>query len=122
MNMPTILVFIGLVSVSTLGHFVPQFTRPDVFFGVTVDLAFRTSDAARRILRDYRIALWCSAIAAGAFIWVFHRAGLAFLIYGIGSCGAQVASHRRALIHATMRSTTIEVDLSAPKSTSQVVF
>jgi uncharacterized membrane protein len=115
MNMPTILVFIGLVSVSTLGHFVPQFTRPDVFFGVTVDLAFRTSDAARRILRDYRIALWCSAIAAGAFIWVFHRAGLAFLIYGIGSCGAQVASHRRALIHATMRSTTIEVDLSAPK-------
>ena len=115
MNTATILVFIGLVAISALGHFLPQFTRPDVFFGVTVDPAFRTSDAARRILRDYRIALWCSSIAAGALIWVLHRAGVAFLIYAIGACGAQVASHRRALIHATTRSTTIEVDLSAPK-------
>ena len=33
----------------------------------------------------------------------------------IGACGTRVASHRRALIHATTRSSTIEVDLSAPK-------
>jgi uncharacterized membrane protein len=33
----------------------------------------------------------------------------------VGACAAQVASHRRALIHATTRSTIIEVDLSAPK-------
>jgi len=115
MNTPTVFVFIGLVSISTLGHFLPKFTRPDVFFGVTVDPAFRATDAARRILRDYRIALWCSAIAAGAFIWVLHRAGVAFLIYAIGACGAQVVSRRGALIHAITRSTAIEVDLSAPK-------
>jgi uncharacterized membrane protein len=115
MNTATILVSTGLFAISALGHFLPQCTRPDLFFGVTVDPAFRTSDAARRILRDYRIALWCSAIAAGVSIWVLHRAGVAFLIYAIGACGAQVASHRRASIHATTRSTTIEVDLSATK-------
>jgi hypothetical protein len=115
MNTATILVLTGLFAISALGHFLPQFTRPDVFFGVTVDPVFGTSDAARRILRDYRIALWCSAIAAGASVWVLHRAWVAFLIYVIGACGAQVASHRRALIHATTRSSTIEVDLSAPK-------
>jgi hypothetical protein len=27
---------------SALSHFLPQFTRPDVFFGVTVDPAFPT--------------------------------------------------------------------------------
>lgn len=115
MNTATILVLIGLFAMSAQGHFLPQFTRPDVFFGVTVEPAFRTSDAARRILRGYRIALWCSAIGAAAFLWVFHRAGVAFLMYAIGACIAQVASHRRALIHATARSTAIEVDLSAPK-------
>jgi uncharacterized membrane protein len=115
MNASTIFVLIGLVSISTLGHFLPQFTRPDVFFGVTVYAAFRSTGAARRILRDYRIALWCSAIAAGVFIWVLQRAGAASIVYVIGVCAAQVAAHRHALIHATPRSTTIEVDLSAPK-------
>jgi uncharacterized membrane protein len=120
MNAPTIVVCLGVFALSTLGHILPGFTRPDVFFGVTVDPAFRTTDAARRILRDYRIALWCSAIAAGAFLWALDRPGVALpgvalLIYVIGTCGAQVASHRRALIHATTRSTIIEVDLSAPK-------
>jgi uncharacterized membrane protein len=115
MNASTIFVLVGLVSISTLSHFLPQFTRPSVFFGVTVDAAFRTTRAARLILRDYRIALWSSAVAAGAFIWVLHRGSVAFIVYGIGVCAAQVAAHRHALIHATTRSTTIEVDLSAPK-------
>jgi len=115
MNTPTLVVCLGIFAISTLSRFMPQFTRPDVFFGVTIDPAFRTTDAARRVLRDYRIALWCSAIAAGAVIWPLHRPGVAFLIYVVGICGAQVASHRRALIHAATRSTTIEVDLSAPK-------
>jgi uncharacterized membrane protein len=115
MNTPTLLVFIGLVVISLLGHFLPRFTRPDVFFGVTVDPAFRTTDTARRMLRDYRFALWGTAIATGGLIGVFHRPMVAFLLYVAGTCGAQMASHRRALIHATPPSTAIEVDLSAPK-------
>jgi uncharacterized membrane protein len=111
----TIMLSMAVFAISTLGHFLPQFTRPDVFFGVTVDPVFPTSDSARRILRNYRIALWCSAIAAGACIGALHRVGGAFLIYVIGTSAALVTSHRRALIHATTRSTTIEIDLLAPK-------
>jgi uncharacterized membrane protein len=115
MNTSAILVFTGLISISALAHFLPQFTRPDVFFAVTVDPAFRTTVSARRIIRDYRIALWCSAIAAGIFFSVLHRAGAAFIIDVVGNCVARVVSRRRTLIHATTHATPIEVDLSAPK-------
>jgi uncharacterized membrane protein len=115
MNTPTISVFICIVAMSALGHFLPKFTRPDLFFGVTVDPAIRNSDEARRILRNYRIALWSSAIAAGTLDGVLHRPVIALVLCVIGIGCAQVASHRRALIHAASRATTIEVDLSAPR-------
>lgn len=115
MSIPTIVICMGLLAMTALAHFLPRFTRPDVFFGVTVTPAFPSTDPARRILRDYRIALWCSAVVAGALTPVLHRPAAAFLIDLIGLCGAQVASHRRALIHAAAPSTMINVDLSAPK-------
>jgi uncharacterized membrane protein len=115
MNTPNTLGCVCILAVSTLGHLLPQFTRPDLFFGVTVEPAFRNTDGARRILRNYRIALWCSAIAACALILLLHRPVAALILYAIGTCGAQVASHRSALIGAVPRSTTIEVDLSAPR-------
>ena len=114
MNTPTISVFICILAMSALGHFLPKFTRPDLFFGVTVDPAIRNTDEARRILRKYRIALWGSTIAAGTLDAVLHRPVIALILYVIGICGAQVASQRRASIHAASRSTTIEVDLSSP--------
>src|SRR5271156_774179 len=116
MNTPTIPILMGLFTVGTLSHFSPQFTRPDVFFGVTVSRAFRTTEAARRILRDYRLAIWSSVAASSALIGLLPRPAVAFVIYAIGACGAQVVSHRRTSIHAAVdRSTAIEVDLSAPK-------
>jgi uncharacterized membrane protein len=116
MNTTTIPILIGLFSVGMLSHFSPQFTRPDVFFGVTVSRAFRTTEAARRILRDYRLAIWGSVAVSSALAGLLPRPVVAFLIYAIGSYGAQVVSHRRTSIHAPAdRSTTIEVDLSAPK-------
>jgi uncharacterized membrane protein len=115
MNTPTISVFICILAMGALGHFLPEFTRPDLFFGVTVDPAIRNTDEARRILRRYRIALWSSAIAAGTLDVVLHRPVSALIFYVIGICCAQVASHRTALIHAASRSNTIEVDLSAPR-------
>jgi uncharacterized membrane protein len=115
MNTSNISVFICILAMSTLGHFLPKFTRPDLFFGVTVDPAFRDTTEARRMLRNYRIALWSSAIAAGTLNLAMHRPGVALILYVIGICCAQVASHRSALSHAASRSTTIEVDLSAPR-------
>jgi uncharacterized membrane protein len=115
MNTLNISVLFCILAMSTLGHFLPRFTRPDLFFGVTVDPEFRNTNEARRILRRYRIALWSSAIAVGTLDLVMHRPGVALILYVIGICCAQVASHRSALIHAASRSTTIEVDLSAPQ-------
>jgi uncharacterized membrane protein len=115
MDTPNISAFICILAMSILGHFLPRFTRPDLFFGVTLDPAFRNTDEARRILRNYRIALWSSAVVAGILDLVLHRPVVASMLYLIGICCAQVTSHRSALIHAACRSTTIEVDLSAPR-------
>ncbi len=115
MNTPNISVLICILTMGALGHFLPKCARPDLFFGVTVDPAFRNTDEARRILRHYRIALWISAIAAGTLDLVLHRPVVALILLVIGICCAQVASHRSALIHAATRSTTIEVDLSASR-------
>jgi uncharacterized membrane protein len=114
MNTPNISFCIGILAMSALCHWLPGFTRPDLYFGVTTDPAFRKTDGAARILRNYRIALWSSAIAACTLDLVTDRPGVALILYLIGICCAQVASHRRALIHAAARSTSIEVDLSAP--------
>lgn len=113
--MSILAICMGLLAMTALAHFLPQFTRPDVFFGVTVDPAFPTTGAARRLLRDYRIALWCIAVVAAVLTSVLQRPAAAVLIDLIGLCGAQVVSHRRALIHAATPSTMVEVDLSAPK-------
>jgi uncharacterized membrane protein len=115
MNTTDISVLIYILAMTRLGHFLPGFSRPDLFFGVTVDPAFRNTNKARRILRKYRIALWSCAIAVSTLDLVMHRPGVALILYVTGICCAQVASHRSALIHAVSRSITIEVDLSAPQ-------
>jgi len=115
MNTSTILFCICVLASSTLSHLMPQFTRPDLFFGVTVEPAFRITDVARRILRNYRIAIWCSAVGACFVVLVLHRPVVSLMLYVIGFCGAQVVAHRGALIHGTTRSSAIEVDLSAPR-------
>jgi uncharacterized membrane protein len=115
MDMRSISIFIVILVMSVFAHFLPQFTRPDLFFGVTVGPSFRNTDEARRILRHYRVALWGSALVAGTIDLVLHRPLVALIVYVIGICCALVASHRSALPHAASRITTIEVDLSAPR-------
>lgn len=115
MDMPSISIFIVILVMSVFAHFLPQFTRPDLFFGVTVDPSFRNTDEARRILHHYRVAVWVSALVAGGVGLVLHRPLIALILYVIGICCALVASHRSVLPHAASRATTIEVDLSAPR-------
>jgi uncharacterized membrane protein len=115
MNTLNSLVFVCcILLLSTLNHLLPQVTRPDLFFGVTVDPAFRNTQKARRILRGYRIAIWCFAIAASVLVLSLHRPLVALILYAISTLGVQVLSHRSASIHATPRSTVVGVDLSAP--------
>jgi uncharacterized membrane protein len=115
MDMPSVSIFIVILVMSVFAHFLPQFARPDLFFGVTVDPSFRNTDEARRILHHYRVAVWVSALVAGGVGLVLHRPLIALILYVIGICCALVASHRSVLPHAASRATTIEVDLSAPR-------
>jgi uncharacterized membrane protein len=115
MNTFNSLVFVCcILLLGTLSHLLPLVTRPDLFFGVTVDPAFRNTQEARWVLRGYRIAIWCFAIAATFLVLALHRPLVAFIFYAIGAFGAQVISHRSASIHATPRSTAVGVDLSVP--------
>lgn len=104
-----------IVSMSALGHFLPKLSRPDLCFGVTVDPSFRKTREARRILRDYRIAIWGFALVACLADLAMHRMSVAMVLYAVGTCCALMTSHRSALPHSAPRATMIEVDLSAPQ-------
>ncbi|MGH9642655.1 MAG: DUF5808 domain-containing protein [Terriglobales bacterium] len=82
---------------------------------MTVDPSFRNTDEARRVLRHYLVALSGSALVAGTIELVLHRPLIALIVCVIGICCALVASHRSVLPHAAACTTTIEVDLSAPR-------
>jgi uncharacterized membrane protein len=103
-----------LALISALGHLMPQLTRPDLFFGVTVARSFRSSPPALRILRRYRIALWSITSLAAAFCVVLHVPLVALSIYLLGVAAAQISSHRMASAHATTPGSLIELDLAAP--------
>jgi hypothetical protein len=51
-------VVLFLLLLAAITHFLPVWTRPDIFFAVTIDPAFRRSEPARRTLRLYRTILW----------------------------------------------------------------
>jgi uncharacterized membrane protein len=58
--------FLGglILMMAVLFHRLPNVTRHDLFFAITIDPAFRASDEARRILRQFRIAIWANSIIA----------------------------------------------------------
>jgi len=114
MDMPNISILILILVMGVFAHGLPEVTRPSVFFGVTVDPGFRTSDLARLILRHYRVALWGSVLVTSVLDLVLHRPSVALVVHGIVICGALVASHRSALPHAALGTSQIDVDLSAP--------
>jgi hypothetical protein len=73
--MTSIALVVGLAILvqAVIGHVLPGVTRPDVFFGVTVDPAFRETDQARRILRRYRAMVWAGTLAALVPVLMFQR-------------------------------------------------
>ncbi len=94
-------------------HFLPSWTRPGMFFGVTVDPAFRSSPAAAHITRVYRLILWCSTLSAAALILTGHREFYPLQV--IGYFCALAVTHRRALPYAVPVEATVEVNLSAAR-------
>jgi uncharacterized membrane protein len=108
-----LLLILLVLLLTAFAHFLPEWSRPDVFFAVTIDPAFRRSGAGHSILRLYRVILWT---AAAAIIGVLLETGFpeVVLLQIGGLLGALTLARRRVLSHAAPPPTTVEVDLRAP--------
>ena len=105
-----------LVLLGAMLHALPGWTRPDVFFAVTIDPAFRKSGAARAILVRYRMILWAgTAVAVGLGFALGLLAALLAQFAGFGL--ALAGAHHQALAYRAPAGTVVEVDLAAPKET-----
>lgn len=102
-----------LLTMAIAGHFLPGWTRPELYFAARVDPGFRQTEAARQILIRYRLILWLSVALAAGLQFVF-RLEWAVVIPIIGFLLALVDAHRRALAHAVPVSAVVEVNLAAP--------
>jgi uncharacterized membrane protein len=113
-------VFLTLVVLLTLlFHFLPGWTRPDLFFAVTVEPSFPRTETGREIVRKYRIVVWllgAAAIATGAFAGFAHGIDIATVLILIAATMPVLAwAHHKTLPWAATPSEVIEVDLAAPR-------
>lgn len=99
--------------IALIGHLTPGLTRPDLFFAVTVEPAFRQTDAARRILGSYRVSLWTAALAALVSTFFLPKISLPIVIAGMVL--ALIVARRQVRAHAAAgQPAPIEVELRAP--------
>lgn len=104
---------IVLLAVTVLVLFLPNVTRPDFLFGVTINPAFRQTPEARRIVGRFRLFVAVSAaiaiglaLATGYMEWE--------LLQVAGFTMALAIAHRRTLEHAAPPNRLVEADLAAP--------
>ena len=108
--------------VAWLFWMLPLWSRPGIFFAVTVVPDFRKSAEAQRLLRNYRIqtllhvAISFALILAGALLqhFIFPIVGVLWLT--VGPLVAISHAHKQALPHAVAVSTIREASLS-PRTT-----
>jgi uncharacterized membrane protein len=109
---PLILVSLLLLGMSTLSLLMPWYTRPELFFGVTVLPDFRRTPPARRIVRGYRAGICGVTAVALAIVLAMHRPVIALFAHILGTCATLVAAHHAASKYASPRASAVEVDLS----------
>jgi len=104
-----------LVLTGVLFAVMPQLTRPDVFFAVTVAPAFRQTSEGRRAVANYRLGSLASSLLALAVLGVTARSelsapwmALALLLQVLGTTVAFVTVRRQVLPHAVQPATTRE--------------
>ncbi len=108
--------------VAWLFWMLPVWSRPGIFFAVTVVPDFRKSAEAQRLLRNYRlqtllhVAVGFALILAGALLQHFVFAIIGVLWLAVGPLVAVSHAHKMALPHAVAASTIREASLS-PRTT-----
>jgi uncharacterized membrane protein len=113
MRTPLILLSLLLLGMSTLSLLMPWYTRPELFFGVTVLSEFRHTAPARRIARGYRAGICGVAAVALGILFAMHRPVIALFAHILGTCTTLIAAHHAASKYASPRASAVEVDLSA---------
>jgi uncharacterized membrane protein len=104
---------IVLLLVTVLVLFLPNVTRPDFLFGVTIDPAFRQTPEARRIVRRFRLFVAVSAgMAIGLALATGHMEWE--LLQVVGFIISLAIAHRRTMEHAAPPTRIVEADLAAP--------
>jgi len=110
-----------IVFVEWLFWMLPLWSRPGIFFAVTVVPEFRSSSEAARILRNYRIQTLLSVAIAFALVVIGALSlKFAFLILGIvwlmvGPLFSIARAHKNAMLHAIATPTIREASLT-PRS------
>jgi uncharacterized membrane protein len=113
MRTPLILVCLLLLGLSILSLLMPWYTRPELFFGVTVQPEFRRTPPARRIVRSYRAGI-CGVLVVGlAIVSALQRPVIALYALVLGTFAILIAAHHAASKYASPRDSAVEVDLSA---------
>lgn len=114
---PTVITTL-VVGLALLMHFLPRWTRPDVYFAVTVAPSFRGTREAARILRRYRIEVWIHAIVATAVVVIVSLNGATLLLpvgvlyLVLGTTAALVRARAAVRPHATLPSQLREASLT----------
>ncbi|HTV52551.1 MAG TPA: DUF4019 domain-containing protein [Steroidobacteraceae bacterium] len=113
MTTSLMLVSLLLLGMSILSLLLPWYTRPDLFFGVTVLPEFRRTAPARRIVRAYRAAVCGVAGLALVVVLALQHPVLALFVHILGTSVSLIAAHHAASTYASARASAVEVDLSA---------
>lgn len=113
MNTSLVLISLLLTAMSALSLLMPGYTRPELFFGVTVLHDFRQSAAARRILRGYRAGVCGVGVLALTIVLAMRHPVVALLAHVLGTCAILIAAHHAASTYASPRASIVEVNLSA---------
>jgi uncharacterized membrane protein len=106
--------------VGVLFHKIPEWTRPDIFFSVTVPPEFRATPEARQILKSYRVRVWLAVLVSFAAIFAGTLPSLLFvaivgeILLVTGSLAAFLAARKRVLPHA-VAATGVRVAALAPR-------
>lgn len=121
-GLTAITLFLGgaILLTATFFHFLPELTRHDIFFAVTVDPACRKTAEAKLTLRRFRIAVWIHTFIALAIVlaavatehFLFALIGIFWQI--AAAIFAFLRARRHVLPHASAPSSRREAPLAHP--------
>jgi uncharacterized membrane protein len=102
---PFLIVIFSVVLVTAALYSAPALSRRPLLFGVAVDIHFRESDAARRLIRRYHAATLIAGVtglalaAAGALAGLVPLLALGPVVVTLGAIMSWVAANRAARAH-----------------------